>query len=544
MKPRVIRINEETTDTLQQSLNEKLGLENFQLYFPALSLWFNYYNNDSYQRFTLNSEFILKELGEPLKNEFRDTYIKHMYNSLVVNTKTGESKETPVFVKMNPVLDVISYLKNDYNLSNSETPNIFNFMTNNKINSYHNTAYIDNFFTYIGSKYLEYNLCPTFPKYYGGFIGITDKYEYDLSEEYNLIQDSNWFTKNLDRLYKIRVEEFETELDEKIVFEDSSPNSNSNVNLTGTGSESESECEDDADGYIQDLKEVLSSEGEGEGEGEGEWETQSEEEAADKEGTEENSESDNNSIISLNSSFEIDTQIEKVHYCQFKRFPVQLVAMEKMEYTLENLIEDLEHKITEDEWFSILFQICFGLSVAHKRNKFVHNDLHCSNIMFTETEQEYLYFKYKSRVYRLPTFGRITKIIDFGRATFEVDGNLFFSDVFRKNGDAEGQYSFPYNNSLKDCKIKPNPSFDLCRLSKTIVEFVDPDSDVFRLLELWTRDKYGNSLLEHDDDFDLYRIIAKNVRSAVPVKQLEKKVFQRFIIDESNIPEDTIVYKY
>ena len=97
-----------------------------------------------------------------------------------------------------------------------------------------------------------------------------------------------------------------------------------------------------------------------------------------------------------------------------------------MEYTLENLIEDLEHEITEDEWFSILFQICFGLSVAHKRNKFVHNDLHCSNIMFTETEQEYLYFKYKSRVYRLPTFGRITKIIDFGRATFEVDGNLFF----------------------------------------------------------------------------------------------------------------------
>ena len=215
-----------------------------------------------------------------------------------------------------------------------------------------------------------------------------------------------------------------------------------------------------------------------------------------------------------------------------------------MAYTLENLIEDLEHEITEDEWFSILFQICFGLSVAYKRNKFVHNDLHCSNIMFTETSEEYLYFKYKSRVYRLPTFGRITKIIDFGRATFEVDGNLFFSDVFRKNGDAEGQYSFPYNNSLKDCKIKPNPSFDLCRLTKTIVEYVDPESDVFRLLELWSRDKYGNSLLEHDDDFDLYRVIAKNVRSAVPVKQLEKKVFQRFIIEESEVPEDAILYKY
>ena len=545
MKPRVIKISEETTDTLQQSLNEK-GLENFQLYFPALSLWFNYYNNDSYQRFTLNSEFILKELREPLKNDFQDTYIKHMYNSVVVNIKTGETQETPVFVKMNPVLDVISYLKNDYNLSNSETPNIFNFMTNNKINSYHNTAYIDNFFTYIGSKYMEYNLCPTFPKYYGGFIGITDKYEYDLSEEYEMIQDSNWFTKNLDRLYKIRIEEFETKLDEKIVFEDSSslPASPFPNESEGEGDgEGDGEEEDDAEGYVENLEDVLSSDGS--------WETQSEgtggtEEVGEAEKSRENSNSgsDSNSIISLNSDFEIDTQIDKVYYCQFKRYPVQLVAMEKMEYTLENLIEDLEHEITEDEWFSILFQICFGLSVAHKRNKFVHNDLHCSNIMFTETEQEYLYFKYKSRVYRLPTFGRITKIIDFGRATFEVDGNLFFSDVFRKNGDAEGQYSFPYNNSLKDCKIKPNPSFDLCRLSKTIVEYVDPESDVFRLLELWSRDKYGNSLLEHEDDFDLYRIIAKNVRSAVPVKQLEKKVFQRFIIEESDVPENTIVYKY
>ncbi len=56
------------------------------------------------------------------------------------------------------------------------------------------------------------------------------------------------------------------------------------------------------------------------------------------------------------------------------------------------------------------------------------------------------------------------------------------------------------------------------------IDYVEPDGDVYRLLELWSRDKYGNSLLEHDDDFDLYRIIAKNVRSAVPVKQLEKSV--------------------
>ena len=45
------------------------------------------------------------------------------------------------------------------------------------------------------------------------------------------------------------------------------------------------------------------------------------------------------------------------------------------------------------EWKSILFQICFGLSVAQKNYNFVHNDLHSSNIMFKETELEFLYFQ-------------------------------------------------------------------------------------------------------------------------------------------------------
>lgn len=534
MKPKVVKIPEEEINTLENSLADTLGLENFQLYFPALSLWFNYYNNDSYRYFTVNSEYLLNSIKEPLENEFQDTYIKHMFDSTLINTKTHEKIEAPVFIKMNPILDVISYLKNDYNLTQSETPNIFNFMTNNKINSYHNTAYVDNLFTYLGSKYNEYNLCPTFPKYYGGFIGVTDKYEFDLSEEYEMIKDSNWFTKNLDKLYKMRIVEIETELDEKIVFSDE------RVSESPVSNDNSDNSDNDANSYVENIGDVLSD---------GEWETEEEENSngSNPESENENEETDScetNSIISLNGSFDIDTQINKVYYCQFKRFPVQLVAMEKMEYTLENLVEDLEYKISEEEWFGILFQICFGLSVAYKRNKFVHNDLHCSNIMFTKTQDEYLYFNYKSRIYRIPTFGRVTKIIDFGRATFEINGNLFFSDVFRKNGDAEGQYSFPYNNSLRDCKIKPNPSFDLCRLTKTIIDYVEPDGDVYRLLELWSRDKYGNSLLEHDDDFDLYRIIAKNVRSAVPVKQLEKKVFQKFIIQPEDVPDGVILYKY
>tara|TARA_B100001057_G_C22277389_1_gene729368 strand:- start:17 stop:511 length:495 start_codon:yes stop_codon:yes gene_type:complete len=164
--------------------------------------------------------------------------------------------------------------------------------------------------------------------------------------------------------------------------------------------------------------------------------------------------------------------------------------------------------------------------------------------MFKTTSFEYLYFRYKNKYFRVPTYGKITKIIDFGRATFKVKNQIFFSDVFKKNGDAEGQYSFPYNNSLKDCKIKPNKSFDLSRLATTIIEHFSEESMIYKLLKLWCSDKNGRNLMEFNDDFNLYKLIAKNVVSAVPVRQLEKKIFHEFVIKKEEIPKNTRVYYY
>ena len=45
--------------------------------------------------------------------------------------------------------------------------------------------------------------------------------------------------------------------------------------------------------------------------------------------------------------------------------------------------------------------------------------------------------------------------------------------------------------------------------------------------------------MEFNDDFNLYKLIAKNVISAVPVKQLEKKIFQEFLIKKEDIPKNT-----
>jgi hypothetical protein len=164
--------------------------------------------------------------------------------------------------------------------------------------------------------------------------------------------------------------------------------------------------------------------------------------------------------------------------------------------------------------------------------------------MFKPSKISYLYFCVKGTYYRIPTFGKITKIIDFARGIFKVDNRQFFSDVFKKDGDAEGQYTYPYQSSTH-IKYSPNPSFDLSYLAITIREhFTDEKSPIFELLETWVTDKYGNNLGHHNIDFDLYVKIAHNVSSAVPKEQFNHQLFNHFKIKKDKIPKDTYIYYY
>ena len=57
-------------------------------------------------------------------------------------------------------------------------------------------------------------------------------------------------------------------------------------------------------------------------------------------------------------------------------------------------------------------------------------------------------------------------------------------------------------------------------------------------------DKYGNYLMEYEDSFDLYKIIAKNVVSAIPKKQFNKRIFRQFIVEKEDIDSNEYIYKY
>ena len=49
--------------------------------------------------------------------------------------------------------------------------------------------------------------------------------------------------------------------------------------------------------------------------------------------------------------------------------------------------------------------------------------------------------------------------------------------------------------------------------------------------------------MNYDDDFNLYKRIAKDVISAIPRNQLNKKIFKEFKIQKSDILNEYI-YKY
>ena len=224
-------------------------------------------------------------------------------------------------------------------------------------------------------------------------------------------------------------------------------------------------------------------------------------------------------------------------------FPVQVICMEQCENTFDNLI--MTSDLTHDEWFSALMQVIMTLITYQKMFSFTHNDLHTNNIMYVSTNKKFIYYCYKKKYYKVPTFGKIFKIIDFGRAIYKFNGKTICSDSFKTGGDAATQYNTePYFNDKKP-RLEPNYSFDLCRLACSIFDYIIDDYDEIRDLSKitdpvkkiifeWCLDDKGINMLyknngaERYPDFKLYKMIARCVHNHIPNSQLDRPEFKKY----------------
>lgn len=238
-----------------------------------------------------------------------------------------------------------------------------------------------------------------------------------------------------------------------------------------------------------------------------------------------------------------DSDDEKI-IVKIKNFPVQAILLEKCVNTLDHIM--MADELTKEEWTSILFQIIMTLIIYQKMFAFTHNDLHTNNVMFIETTEEFIYYFYEEQYYKVPTYGRIFKIIDFGRAIYKFRGQLLCSDSFHPKGDAATQYNFPPYYNPEKLLIEPNYSFDLCRFACALFDYFIYDlrkveklckSDpVVRLIVKWTTDDKGRNILykssgeERYPDFKLYKMITRSVHHHIPSTEIHNPLFDTYKI--------------
>ena len=511
--------------------------------------------------------FNIKQLQNynPIYNDFFEL-TENNYNKIALNNKyqfynlhtvidveTNEMVKKPVFIKSGPLLDPIRYMIGKYNIHDDKIrtlPSLLSTSENTlaKILDKNNTAYIDCFFSFLTSKLAEHHGFVHGLGFYGSFLGIQEKYKMNIIDDVDYLKTSNFFNENIGTHFHCSL------LNNTTSYTNFGSRGNKNkLNISETSNASEISVVEleldeliESDNIVNDNEEVvyekeeiastvttLSSSSSSSNNSEINYSSEEEDD--------ENEDSHNSSQSSTEKSEESSTENSEGDelFVYIDKFPVQLICLEKCDGTLDDLF--VKNKITEDIAASILFQIVMTLIVYQKIFHFTHNDLHTNNIMFVNTTEEFVYYKYNSKLYKVPTYGKIYKIIDFGRGIYKFQGKSYCSDSFAAGGDGHTQYNCePYMNENKP-RIDPNYSFDLCRLGCSIYDFViddeeDPSEyDEFqKTIHRWCLDDNGKNVLykkngqERYPDFKLYKMIARTVHQHTPEDQLVYPLFNQF----------------
>lgn len=563
--------------------SKSLFLSNTQNYIPIYNKFFSL-NDTNYNSVNLNHRWYLSNICDC------DEENSQLFKCKVKNITNNKTKEKDVFFKMAPLLDPYKFLIGKYNVDDDK---IFKLPQLNytELDCYrkfidpNNCAYVDGLFVYLSSNLINTHNFYHGVDYYGSFLSIKNNFIINAFDDIEYLNNSEFFNKNKGVLFKVddyeylfqnetqklkpiiidhnvsaksqmSIKSFDDEIfedifDKKLLnLDDLKDMSVDLVDLTNTDLYQNKKTDDSitlkststcsSRSSHTDIEEDCGENNIDNNPGKNDnsdneddvWEDEDEDDDSDDESFEE----------------------EKINVV-IPKFPVQVICMEYCEDTFDSLI--LNNDLTKDEWFSSLMQIIMILITYQKAFNFTHNDLHTNNVMYNQTDRKFIYYHYKKKYYKVPTFGRIFKIIDFGRSIYKFNGNIFCSDSFQTGGDAATQYNTePYLNEKKP-RLEPNYSFDLCRLACSIFDYVIEDFDeikdiskckdpVKRLIVEWCLDDNGVNMLYKNNgqdrypDFKLYKMIARCVHNHTPQAQLERPEFDKFSIFKGDIPLDVI----
>jgi hypothetical protein len=554
---------EEREISLDENIKSELG--EIQQYIP---IYQHYIGEEAKERALPSYHRKIHRIVKPTNSDEYNHYLGIGLNN----------EEIPLFIKFCPLTDPTKILvgkQDSYSVSLPPINDIDNGMKHPFADP-NNSAYVDSYFSYITSIMLHEHKFVHGLDCYGSCLAIKKNFRVNIVDDLEYLFESEYFLEHKDdfnisdELYEQFQPSQSCKFKRKLTIDgdggdgrdipifdlgieeiiSNSPRTTAITPMTLKMLEETTSNDDENVVYHCEKKASSSSHSAGGtcssrssittvGEGSSGFETESECELAsdDEEFIESCSNSRSSSV-----SYSEDAPV----YGYISEMPANLVYLEGCHETLDDYM--LRNEVSRHEWSVILFQIVIALATFQEKLLFIHNDLHTSNVMYIPTDREFLYYKFDDKFYKVPTFGKIWKIIDFGRAIYKFKGKVIFSDSFSEKGDASTQYNCdPYLNPNPNKKIvPPNFSFDLCRLACSLYDYFDEEEEkdldeVREVIDDWLRDDKDRNILykkngeERYEEFKLYKMISRTVHQAIPKDQLERKIFTQYLVPRKNI---------
>jgi len=335
----------------------------------------------NYNKITLNNTYQIRDLSTVYKND--------------------EIVDKNIFVKFSPLIDPLNFLRGKYNLETEITRTLPTIKSTEtimpKLLDVNNSAYVDGFFSYLTSMLKDTHGWVHGVEYYGSYLGIQKKFKYNIADDLEFVSNCPFFLNNINKHFtideeasqilnqysgegsrrnrnKLCIEDNDVTLDVEEVLIDEpveTVETMSPINLEYENVRTNNVVESDSSGSESDGSDSDGSDSEEESV----WETESD---GSKSG---DSDSDG-------STFEDD---DEPIFSYLNNYPIQMIFQEKCAGTIDQLL--MRRKLNDEQFMDALMQIMLILATYQKLFDFTHNDLHTNNIMYVETDIEFLYYK-------------------------------------------------------------------------------------------------------------------------------------------------------